>query len=383
MSEFEENKLSEFGLDAQDRVLIAAWMLPRDGPLTDEQRRQAMDNFARYVRRVGMNFAQVGRELGSPRQSKIVELVKGVYRIESDEQIRKLNDWVEQHARKASLNLSEKFVTTKVALNMLGLAKLTYQNATMGMALGPTGIGKTRCAQAIAEQYPGSVYVRVVLTNRTPRGLTNALAEKLGLGYRSPKRMSYAAKFDRVIETLRESGRLILIDEAHELRDGALKALRDIHDCAGVPILLIATRDLYDRIQQDRDADHGQLYSRFDVIAHLSEGQDVFSGGKALFTVRDIRDLYEVPPIRLSPDAAKYLQDVANMLGHGSLRRCKALVRNALRRARKRLGLGEGETVTVAAADLEFVESVMLQESSELETAKDRRARASAMTISA
>ena len=179
-----------------------------------------------------------------------------------------------------------------------------------------------------------------------------------------------------MIDTLRDSGRLLLIDEAHALQDESLEVLRSIHDLAGAPILLLATSDLHDRIVKNADPDHGQLYSRFDVICYLTQGRDVYCGGKALYTLQDIKDLYSDPPIRLSMDAARYLQDVANQLGYGSLRRCKILLRNAVRRARKRQDLGDIDKVTVTGDDLEWVEAKLRQETSEQNAVKDRRRRA-------
>ena len=84
--------------------------------------------------------------------------------------------------------------------------------------------------------------------------------------------------------------------------------------------------------------------------------------------------------MKLSADAARYLQAVANMLGYGSLRRCKILLRNAVRRARKRQGLSDdAERVTVTAADLEWVESRLRQEASERDVARERRARTASL----
>ncbi len=89
-----------------------------------------------------------------------------------------------------------------------------------------------------------------------------------------------------------------------------------------------------------------------------------------------IRQLYNEPPVRLSRDGMDYLQAVANDLGRGSLRRCKMLLQNAARRARKRQGSADGDKVTVTADDLEWVETRLRQESGEQEAAKDRRRRA-------
>ena len=157
--------------------------------------------------------------------------------------------------------------------------------------------------------------------------------------------------------------------------DAAIELLRDLHDIAGVPILLIATKDLHDRILRTVGPDHGQIYSRIDIVHHLTQGHDVQAGGRALFTLEEIRKLYQEPPIRLSSDAARYLQGVANQLGYGSLRRCKILLKNAVRRARKRMGLDDEAAVTVTAEDLEWVETRLRQETGEQVAIIQRRTR--------
>ena len=309
-----------------ERILMAAWMLPNEGSLTESQRRQAMANFGRYIAQHGLKAADVGRQLGSPKATAIGEMLKGTFRENADEHIRKLNMWIEQHARAAAANLTDKFVSTKVANIMQGVARLTYENRTMGLAYGPTGIGKTRCAQAIYETFVGSIYVRIIDGYHHCKGLTGAIAQQLNVrSHKSQQAVKHQMQIERVIRTLTNSNRLILIDEAHKLQPAALELLRDIHDSAGVPILLIATK------------------------------------------------LYAQPPVKLAQDAALYLHDVANMLGYGSLRRCRILLGNAARRARSRQGIAEGEEVTVSADDLRFVERRLRQDKSEQDLAAGRR----------
>ncbi len=370
----------------RDQILMAAWMLPNEGELSDAQRKQAMENLRAYVSRHGIKLEHVGRQLGSPRVSTILELLQGKYRKHADAHIRKLNMWVEQHARARAASLTDTFVSTRVAKAMLLCARLVKENGTMGLAIGPTGIGKSRCAQAIHEHYVGSIYLRIMDGYHHPKGLTCALAGELGIRTQADYRASlhkHHTQFERVIDTLRDSDRLIILDEAQKLNDGALEVLRDIHDTTGVPILLLATKDLHDRIMATCGPDHGQQYSRFDIVHHLSQGKDAYAGGKPLFSVAEIKELYDLIPIRLAADAARYLQDVANQLGRGSLRRCKILLRNAVRRARKRLGLSDEDKVTVTASDLEWVESRLRRESAEQEAVNERRTRVSAWVANA
>jgi len=362
----------------RDVILMAAFPLPNTGELNDLQRKQAMENFRVYMRGNELTPEDVGRKLGTPRATTIIELMQGTYRKHADDHIRKLNMWVEQHARAKASSLTDKFVTTRVAKSMLTIARLVRENRTMGMAIGPTGIGKSRCAQAIHETYVGSIYVRLIAGYHHGKGLTHALAEALSVRITASTRdRHYQSQLERVIEALRNSDRLIILDEAQKLNDAALELCRDIHDTTGVPILLIATKDLHDRILRTCGPDHGQMYSRFDIVGHLTQGKDAYVGGKPLFSVAEIRELYSQIPIRLSADAVSYLQGVANQLGYGSLRRCRILLTNAARRARKRAGLGDEDKVTVTADDLEWVEARLRQEAGEQDTVADRRKRVS------
>lgn len=369
-------------LTARERVLMVAWMLPNQGDLTDSQRRQAMDNFSAYIRRHNMTPTDVARQIGKPKATTIGELMKGVYRANADDHIRTLNMFIEQHARAKAASLTDTFISTKVAKDILAVARLARENQTLALVMGPTGIGKSRCGLAVAEKYVGSIYIRVIRGYQHPNGFTSALAEKLGVRKhaRSDHRVIHHSQLERVIDALRNSGRLIIIDEAHKLWDTSVDLLRDIHDTTGVPMLLLATRDLHDRILKDADPDHGQLYSRFGVMHHLSEANDVYGGqGKALYSVADIKALYDEPPVRLSKDATEYLHGVANNLGYGSLRRCKELVQSGARRARKRQGLEDGDKVTVTAADLEFAETRMRSTQSDRQAVADRRRQAASL----
>lgn len=337
----------------EERILMEAWMLPNEGDLTDAQRGQAMANFSRYLRASEITPQQVARQLGHPRGTTINELMQGKYRAGSDRHVRKLNRWLEQHARQRAACLTKKYVSIKVAKEIEIVARLVRDDQVMGLIIGASGIGKTHCALALHDKYVGSIYIRVQDGFHTARGITLALNDAVGYTEWVPG----GTRLGRAIAALSGSGRFIIIDEAHKLQDRALEVLRDLHDTCGVPILLLATQELLDRLEQNAKSDKGQLYSRFAVWHHLTEDYDLFNGGKARFSAVEIKELYNEPHIRLSPDAVRYLQDVANDLGRGSLRRCEHLLRNAARHARKLAGLDSAKTVTVTAQNLESVES--------------------------
>lgn len=355
----------------KDQVLMAAWTLPNEGPLTDVQRRQAMSNFDDYLKRRKINYADVARQVGKPRGSLIRELVKGRYRDgersvvgfreNADEHIRRLNNWVEQHARQQAVKLDGKFVTTTtVAMNIFRVGQMVLENQTIGMAVGPTGIGKTRCARELARRTSGAIFMTVIFGCYNPRGLIRLLADALTLNKPLGQGLAHLTKLDRVINCLRGTNRLLVLDEAHNLNDEALEVLRQIQDQTECPILLLATKDLRDRVRMNAQPDAGQLHSRFDIMVDVTERKPgEKSENRKLHTADQIRALYEHAPIRLAKDAVGYLLDVANLLGWGSLRRCRVLVMNAARRARKRNGLNEEDDVTITADDLAHAEEYL------------------------
>jgi len=362
-----------------DSTLIAGWAVPNEGPLSEAERRAVMRNFAAYVEKCGLSVPDAA-ESASLKPVTIRELLKGAWNDKADGHVRALNDWVEQHARRAVHTIKSGFVSTHVAKQIGLAARLTRENSVMGLVFGPSGIGKTRCAMAVQQATVGSIYLRIDEDCRIPKTLISALAVKVeALDY---QRRAGDSLFRRLVTRLADSGRLLIIDEANILSEKGLRTLRDLHDETGCPILLIAVRDLHDRILADAKPDSGQLYSRFGVVMNVTEGRESFyAGGKPLFTIDDIRALYEHVPIRLAKDAAEYLKDVANALGWGSLRRCRIIVQNAARRSRSRQGLGVDDPVTVSAADLDWVERALRQEAGEQETIEHRTVSATALAM--
>ena len=231
----------------EDDALIQAVPIPNQGELDDDQRRRVMDTFSKYIAGVGIAPRDVARQLCRPRSITISDLLRGIYSGNADEHIRKLNTWMEQHARASSVQLTEKFVTTSVATAILNVARLTAENQTCSIVVGPSGVGKTRCAKAIHETHVGSIYIRVMHGYHTPRGLGLALAEQTGVRQRmTGANRANKSVIERVIDALQGTHRLIILDEAQLLTDPGLQAVRDVYDTTGCPFMLIGTKDLLD-----------------------------------------------------------------------------------------------------------------------------------------
>jgi DNA transposition AAA+ family ATPase len=113
----------------------------------------------------------------------------------------------------------------------------------MALVVGESGSGKTANVSRMAAQF-GAALVTVNAAMGFG-GLLRALCGALGV----EARRSNAAKFDAIVGSLRAMPRALAIDEADRLRDErCIEVLRDIHDAAGVPVVLAGMPSLARRL---------------------------------------------------------------------------------------------------------------------------------------
>jgi DNA transposition AAA+ family ATPase len=71
------------------------------------------------------------------------------------------------------------------------------------------------------------------------------------IGKRNPEPERYMK--EGIIDELRDSGRLIIIDEANQLNHKALEAIRVLHDKGNLGIVLAGNSIIYERINSRND----------------------------------------------------------------------------------------------------------------------------------
>lgn len=114
----------------------------------------------------------------------------------------------------------------------------------MGLVHGETGYGKTTAVTWYVTRCNG-VYVRAWAT-WTPSAMLTAILRELGRSARG----SCAQMMSEAIEALALSGRPLFVDEADYLVDSKrmCESLRDLHDMATVPVVLIGMGGIDERL---------------------------------------------------------------------------------------------------------------------------------------
>jgi len=232
---------------------------------------------------------------------------------------RKINGLIEQLIKRDESRMPTGFIRTLAAENMLALIQKTSQWVCMSLILADSGRGKTTVLEAALELVPGSVMIRA--TEKVRRvALLRSIARAYGVRPGPQAHIPY----ERIMDVTKGAGRLLMVDEAHRLDRSDLEVLRDLHDEAGMGIILAGTRDLAQTCFGE--AEMGQLSSRIalrlDLVELMAQGGD---GGPPLHSVDEIMKMFYSQQARLSTDAAETLRRIAQVPGLGGLRLCRQL----------------------------------------------------------
>ena len=129
----------------------------------------------------------------------------------------------------------------------------------LAVITGGPGVGKTMAAQAYRARTPNVWLMTAEPCFATPRMLLDDVAETLGV----PREYTAQLASRAVVRKLRDSGALLIVDEAQHLSTAALDQLRTIHDLAQVGIVLVGNETIYARLEGGtRTAAFAQLFSR-------------------------------------------------------------------------------------------------------------------------
>lgn len=243
-----------------------------------------------------------------------------------DKLVRGANNWMEEDFTRRAMRRPDNFVNTAVA-KLIHVAATRIKAARLiGIVTGPAGIGKTFCARAFCADSPGSMYVYV---DDDARGARDLL-DRIHAAARVRSRRKIRRSMGEAVERLRDSGRLLVIDQAHDLRDAAFRTLMNLHDQTGIPIMLLGTRDIHERLADDRDPEFGQMSSRVGFrVDLLHELMRAPRGGQRAQWIKsdEIRRIFQ-HKLKLHPEAVRMLVELANFhVGH--LRRVGHVVRLA------------------------------------------------------
>lgn len=139
------------------------------------------------------------------------------------------------------------FVETTIARRIFGIVELARTRGENAAIVGEPGVGKTRAINAYAAAHSETILMTVnAITGNALRDLLRELSELLGIFARGS-----IADIQRNMFQYDLSDRVLIIDEAQNLKLQALREILNLRDHAGMPIIFCGNRDVLRRVNVD------------------------------------------------------------------------------------------------------------------------------------
>lgn len=149
------------------------------------------------------------------------------------------------------------YTETSIALSVESVCKRTHADRDFGFFVGKVGIGKTTALRAYKRTNQAAILLEAFegIDHST---VIYGLCEATGL---IQAKGTVSMQLAGLINLLRGSDRVILVDEANWLPKRSFGALRRISDMAEIGVVLVGTGELLPMVQ-DPDGRFGQISSR-------------------------------------------------------------------------------------------------------------------------
>jgi DNA transposition AAA+ family ATPase len=333
MPDKNQQPIDRLGQDA--RIKGAGRVIPDNlpaGGVTAEMLAAVLDALREYQSRTGLKWKEIARSAGIESRH-ISAMLNGRHTPQWQSHTIDLDHFLEDAEKRESAARPTEFVMTQIADEIYTVADVAGTLMCIGIVFGPSGLGKTLALRALAADKAGSVFVSVQTAAATPLGVLLAIGK--GLGIRDCYTFSQGRLMARIVELLKGTPRLLIVDEIHKLAEGrddkGLHVLRDLFDATGSPQLWSGTIDMVAYLERRQAAGNeplSQIRRRIGIARDLGErdGGGPAGQGKPLFSTDEIRAVFARNKMRLAPDAVRYLMILANIPDSGGLGICRNLV---------------------------------------------------------
>ncbi|HIH9847687.1 TPA: AAA family ATPase [Klebsiella pneumoniae] len=262
--------------------------------------------------RKGYSQTQVARAIGKSA-AVINQYLKGKYAGDVPAIDALARNFINREAEKEkSQKITARFVPTVTSRKGMEVIRYAHLDGDLNVIFGAAGLGKTMILREYAAQHRDALLIEAD-PGYTARVVLEELCNLLGLS----KRGNMHELSEACIAALRDSGRILMVDEAENLPYRALETLRRIHDKSGIGMVLAGMPRLIINLKGKR-GEYQQLYSRVGFALCIGDS----------LPQSDITDI----AVSMLPGAGS--QDVSEALfkaSHGNARRLFKLVRGVSR----------------------------------------------------
>lgn len=223
----------------------------------------SMQALKQYIEQTGISQSKVATLLGVSTAT-VSQYLKGTYNGDVDGVDKKVAEMLDRQADKAK-DVKSDFVETPTAKDIFDVCAMAHSMADINLVIGEAGLGKTVTLKQYAKTVDNVILVEVEPTF-SPKVLLVELCNRLGI---VPSRSNHD-NVTNIVDKLKGSDKLIIIDEAELLAYKSLEIVRRIHDMAKIGVVLAGMPRLRANLH-GKNGEYKQLYSRIGFFHDMGE----------------------------------------------------------------------------------------------------------------
>lgn len=216
---------------------------------------EAVQALINYREESGKTQTAIAAELGIS-SGAISAFLSGTYKT-PHKIIPKVEALVEVKEKRKVAPKEPEYVETSVAVTVTNAITYCHLQGKVVVVYGDAGVGKTMAIREYLKNNPAAIGITISPSYASITGANELIAEQLGIRERVARKI-----YAEIINKLRGSGRVLIIDEAQHLTVRTLNHLRCISDESGVGIALVGNDEVYTKMKGSGRADFAQLFSR-------------------------------------------------------------------------------------------------------------------------
>ncbi|BFN00322.1 ATPase [Moraxella sp. K02] len=223
----------------------------------------SMQALKQYIEQTGISQSKVATLLGVSTAT-VSQYLKGTYNGDVEGVDKKVVEMLDRQADKAK-DVKSDFVETPTAKDIFDVCAMAHSMADINLVIGEAGLGKTVTLKQYAKTVDNVILVEVTPTY-SPKVMLVELCNRLGI---VPSRSNHDNEVS-IVEKLKGSDKLLIIDEAELLAYKSLEIIRRIHDMAKIGVVLAGMPRLRANLH-GKEGEYKQLYSRIGFVGDLSD----------------------------------------------------------------------------------------------------------------
>jgi len=242
--------------------------------MDQEEIRRTVERFAAWMQSHGVTQAEASRLCGVSG-STLSQTLGGKYRGNVGRVAASMARAMDRATRREKAPKKPRFAMTSIAEEVFAALETAHTEGVISLVQGESGLGKTEAARRYAQGEPETVVitVRPVRTHDRRAGVRAILldvARAIGCAQHFGYSSTSGDVLDVLGKALRDTGRLIIVDEADYCSEGQLQALRMLHDESLCGIALLATPAMLEHLRARRSGTLQQVLNRIAYVVNLA-----------------------------------------------------------------------------------------------------------------